>query len=250
MSSEHALTQRDRAKKEFVINSGTEIRILKDKYKITDDERTVKPMFFKMITLENGFKLSDNIRYRYFATSMDYLQKVISRFNFRAGREKKREVLPFMSMVKEPPNCVRQGYYYAQRDRIIEVIRASKDEKRLLFKDYDTMSKAEKEEVWVRAGEIKQACIEEVEKMTSSKSTMYLTLKELDNPECRDVSRFVFEVLFGKPDEAFYELLSESKEDVWSLVEDDDGAEEYYGIKFSRKSLRQVENEGENHEIA
>lgn len=229
----------DRAKREFVINSATEIGLLKKKYKITDDNRTVKPMFFKMITLENGYALSDNVRYRYFDTSMDYLQRIISRFNFREGREQKRTVVPFMSMVKEPQGNIRQGYYYMQRDRIINTIRAAKEERRKLFVDYDQMSKEDKEFVWAQAGEIKQDCIEEVERMSSCAATMYLILKELDNPAFRDVSRFVFEVLFGKPDEAFFTMIKNSTEDVYTLTEDENGDLEFYGFNFSKISIRQ-----------
>lgn len=224
----------DRAKKEFVINSTTELGLLKKKYRISDDNRTVKPMFFKMITLENGYALSDNIKYRYFDTAMDYLQKIISRFNFREGREQKRTIVPFMSLVKMPPNNVRQGYYYTHRDKIIKVIRDAKEERRKLFTDYDFMTKEEKEFVWKQAGDIKQECIEEVEKMSSCPATMYLVLKELDNPETRDVSRFVFEVLFGKPDEAFFRMLKDSKEDVYTLIRNDYGDIEFYGVKFSK----------------
>lgn len=231
----------DRAKREFVINSATEIGLLKQKYRITDDERTVKPMFFKMITLENGFALSDNIRYRYFHTAMDYLQKIVSRFNFREGREHKKTILPFMSMIKEPPNCVRQGYYYNQKERIISVIRDAKEERRKLFACYDTMSKDAKSIVRTRAGEIKQACIEEVEKMANSPSVMYLVLRELDNEEYRDVAKFVFEVLFGRPDEAFFAMIEESKEDIGTLVEDENGDISFHGLRFSMVSLRSGE---------
>lgn len=231
----------DRAKREFTINSTTEINILKRKYKITDDEKTVKPQFFKMITTENGFELSDNVRYKYFNTSMDYLQKIISRFNFREGRECKRSVVPFMSIVKEPTgNYSRQGYYYKQRDKIISVIRAAKEEKHKLFTGYDTMSQTEKENVWRYAGEIKQDCIEEVERLSSCPATMYLVLKDLDSPECRDVAKFVFEVLFGRPDEAFFTMILDSKEEVYTLIEDDDGELEFYGFHFSKVLLSET----------
>ena len=233
----------DRAKREFTINSTTEINILKRKYKITDDEKTVKPQFFKMITTENGFELSDNVRYKYFNTSMDYLQKIISRFNFREGRECKRSVVPFMSIVKEPSgNYSRQGYYYKQRDKIISVIRAAKEEKHKLFTGYDTMSQSEKESVWRYAGEIKQDCIEEVERLSSCPATMYLVLKDLDSPDCRDVAKFVFEVLFGRPDEAFFTMILNSKEDVYTLIEDDDGELEFYGFHFSKVLLSETAN--------
>lgn len=224
----------DRAKKEFVINSTTEINILKRKYKITDDERTVKPWFFKMITTENGYKLSDNIKYRYFNTSMDYLQKIISRFKFREGREKKREILPFMSIVKEPTGNVRQGYYYTQRDNIIAKIRSAKEETKRIYAGYEEMLPAEREAARNEAWEIKQSCIEEIEKMSSSPSTMYLVLKELDSPELKDVARFVFEVLFGRPDETFFEMIKDSRETVYTLEETPDGDLNYYGYTFKK----------------
>lgn len=230
----------DRAKREFVINSSTEINLLKKKYKITDNEKTVKPQFFKMITTENGFELSDNVRYRYFNTSMDYLQRIISRFNFREGRECKRQVVPFMSIVKAPPNNMRQGYYYAQRDRIINVIRAAKEEKQRLFDGYDTISPSDKENVWKAVGEIKQDCIDEIEMMSSCPSTMYLVLKDLDSPDNRDVARFVFEVLFGRPDEAFFTMILESKENVYTFKESEDGDFEFYGFKFKKVLLSEA----------
>lgn len=227
----------DRAKREFTINSTTELNALKRKYKIMDDAKTVKPQFFKMITTENGFELSDNVKYKYFNTSMDYLQKVISRFNFREGRECKRSVVPFMSIVKEPPNNVRQGYYYAQRDHIISVIRAANEEKKKLFIGYDTMSQSERENVWRCAGEIKQNCIEAVEKLSTRPAAMYLVLRDLDSPACRDVAKFVFEVLFGRPDEAFFAMIMDSKEDIYTLEEAPDGDLEYYGFRFRKVLL-------------
>ena len=227
----------DRAKKEFVINSGTELNILKKKYKITDDERTVKPWFFKMITTENGYALSDNIKYRYFETSMDYLQKIIGKFNFREGRDKKRDVSPFMSIVKKPEGNVNQGYYYSRKDKIVTTIREAKEETKRLYTGYDEMSTSDKEYVRSRAWEIKQNCIEEIEKMSSSPATMYLTLKELDNPEYKDVARYVFEVLFGRPDQAFFTMIRESRERVYTLVEDPEGELQYYDFKFTKVPL-------------
>lgn len=191
-------------------------------------------MFFKMITLENGFKLSDNTKYRYFNTSMDYLQKVISRFNFREGREQKREIIPFMDIVKEPPRYVRQGHYYSQRDKIIETIRQAREERKRLFCDYDTMTAEEKRNVWKMAGDIKQDCIEEVEKLSTSPAVLYLTLKELDNKADADVTRFVFEVLFGRPDEVFYQMLLDSQEPIDELVEDPAGNIRYYDFNFKK----------------
>ena len=229
----------DRAKKEFVVNSTTELNIIKRKYKITDDERTVKPYFFKMITTENGYALSDNIKYRYFHTSMDYLQQIINRFNFRKGRDKKKDVLPFMSIVRRPTGNVNQGYYYSQRDKIVGTIRAAKEETRRLYAGYDEMPPAEKEIAREQAWEIKQMCIDAITEMSSSPATMYLTLKSIDNPEYKDVARYVFEVLFGTPDKAFFTMIQESKEPIYGLVEDIMGDIQYYDFRFSKVRLSQ-----------
>lgn len=227
----------DRAKREFVINSATEINILKDKYKISYDEKTVKPMFFKMITTENGYELSENIHYRQFNTSMDYLQSILSKFKFREGRVQKRHVVPFMDMVKDPVQGYRQGYYYSRKDEIINIVRASYGERKKIFACYDTMDRDEQRLAWTQAGELKQKCIEDIDKLIKAPATMWLTLKELDNGENKDVSRFIFEVLFGRPDQQFFTLIKESKEDIYSLVERDDGDLRFYDFRFSKEKM-------------
>lgn len=231
----------DRAKKEFVINSTVELNLLKKKYKIMDEEKTVKPWFFKMITTENGFVLSDKTKYRYFETAMDYLQKIIGKFNFRVGRDKKKDVCPFMSIVSRPAGNVQQGYYYAQRDKIISTIRAAKDATRKMFIGYDEMTLSEKDLVKAEAWELKQNCIEEIEKMSSSPLAMYLTLKELDNPKTKDIARYVFEVLFGRPDQAFFTLIKKSRENVYTLVENAMGDIDIHGFKFLKIPLCEQE---------
>ena len=227
----------DRAKKEFVISSSAEINVLKKKYKITDDERTVKPWFFKMITTENGFVLSDKVKYRYFKTSMDYLQKIINKFHFREGRDRKKTVMPFMSLVKQPEGTVQHAYYYAQRDRIINAVRSAKEETKRIYAGYDQMLPAEREQARSLAWEIKQNCIEEIEKMSSTPSTMYLVLRELDNPENKDVSRFVFEVLFGRPDQAFFTMIKNSRENIYTLEENQAGDIQFYGYNFVKAPI-------------
>ena len=82
-----------------------------------------------------------------------------------------------------------------------------------------------------------QECILEIEKMSSCPATMYLVLRDLESKELRDVGRFVFEVLFGRPDEAFFTMIKESREEVYTLVEDDGGELEFYGFKFKRIPL-------------
>lgn len=168
---------------------------------------------------------------------MDYLQTIIGKFHFREGREKKRNVIPFMSMVKQPAGTIQHAYYYAQRDRIINAIRMTKEETKRIYAGYDLMTASEKDFARSQAWEIKQACIEEIEKMSSTPSTMYLVLRDLDNPEYRDIARYAFEILFGRPDKAFFTMIKESRENVFTLEETAEGDIEYYGYRFAKVPL-------------
>ena len=233
----------DSAKREYVINSTVELNILKKKYRIGDDEKAVKPRFFKMICVENGYKVPENVKYKDFDTAMDYLQKIISRFNFRESRKKKSEFLSFMSIVKEPTANVRQGYYYSRKDELIRTIREAREDIKRLYLGYEDKPLDEKEDVRVAASERRQDCIEAIMSMSDNPAVMYLTLKELDNPESKDVSRLVFDVLFGKPNESFYNMLKESRDDIYTLEDDPDGDIEFYGLKFSKKKVICTEND-------
>ena len=222
----------DKAKKEFIINSTNEISWLKAKYRIDEEGRQTKPMFFKMITIENGYKLSDNINYRYFKTPMDYLQRIITSANLKQARQDKTETVSFMSIVRKPENCNRQGYNSVQRDRIINIIRDAKTEIKKLYIGYDQKNREERELVWEAVAEKRQECINAIDRMSENPYTMYLTLKEIDNKEYRDVSRFIFEVLFGKPNESFFTMIKESKEPIAEIVEDTNGSLKFYDFSY------------------
>ena len=191
-------------------------------------------MFFKMITLENGYELSDQINYRYFETTMDYLQRIIKSQNFRQARQYKINIIPFMDIVKTPNIPGRAGHYWIQKERIIDKIRQAKKDISKMYIDYDLKSKEEKEIVWENVAERKQDCVNEIDRMSESEGTMYLVLKEIDNEEYKDVARFVFEVLFGKPNESFFKMIEASKEDLYQLVEDKEGDVKLYDFTYKK----------------
>lgn len=227
----------DKAKKEFIINSTNEISILKSKYKLEDDGKTIKPMFFKMITLENGFKLNNLVKYKYFKTAMDYLQKLVASYNFRQSRAYKQVFIPFLDIIKKPEMAIRQGYYCSQRDKIVSLVREAKDDISKMYINYDNKKKSERELIWQAAIERKQACVEVIEKITENPYTMYITLKQIDQKEFRDVSRFMFEVLFSKPNETFFKMILDSKEDLYQLIECQGGDVRLYDYDYIKVIL-------------
>ena len=234
----------DKAKKEYEVDVCKELNQIKEKYQITKlvkdkngetTEKVVKPMFFKMITIENGYDISERHLYKYFDTPMDYLQKRLSKFQFRLGREQKQDILPFSSIVKKVIIPNDNGYYYRQMKRIIDIVRDTNKELRNLYKDYEEKTKEEKEEVKSIASEIKQTCIEYVNDISIHNATMYLLLTALDKKENRDVKRRIFLTLFGTPNKTFFTMISDNQGIINELYECSDGNITLYDMKYSIK---------------
>ena len=230
-------TEIDRAKKEFEINSMKEIKRLKDKYKIAKNEKIIKPMFFKMITLENGYELSNKIQYKYFKTSMDYLQRALSSYNYFKTQGKKDEAIPLISIVKEPPLNFDAGYYCSQRDRIIDIVRTTKASINYLYLDYDLKTKGEKEIVKRQVADIRQECVEYIDSLSTNEHIMYLLLKDIERKPYKDISKFIFEILFGTPNKAFFTMIINNQEKMWQLKEHEDGNIKLYDYMFIKRKI-------------
>lgn len=222
----------DKAKKEFTIDSGKEIDILKRKYHLEEDGKTLKPMFFKMITTENGYELSPDTLYRYFDTPMDYLQKIITSANYRQARLTNKDLISLMDIIKKP--AAKSGKYNLIRDKIIEMIKLYKTRITETYIGYDDKDASGKKLTRELAAQLKQECETAISKMSSHEHLMYLVLKEVEKKENRCIKNLMFELMFGKPDETFMKMVEASKEPVYMLTEDEEGDEKYYDFCFKR----------------
>ena len=222
----------DRAKKEYTLSSAKILDELKKKYRIVEDEKFVKPMFFKMITMENGFKLNEKHSYKYFKTPMDFLQKQISSFNFRKNRNDKEEFLPFSDMIKIPNMSLINGKKYAQRDRILSLVTDLKEQINSLFVGYNLKSKDEKKAVLQDVNHIKETSVKYINDLTISEATMYLLLKSLDDPQYKNITKHIYSTLFGTPNKVFFKMITESPDSILKLVENDYGVIDIFGFNF------------------
>lgn len=228
----------DRAKKEFTINTMTEIKKLQEKYKITDGEKIVKPKFFKMICIENGYKPGKNIEYKDYMTTMDYLQKVISKFNFRMSRENKKDLLPFSSIFEEPPVNARQGFYYKKRTELLKKVEETKTEIKKIYLDYDNKTSEAKQIAKKKAGELKQECVNYIMETCDNPSVIYLCLRAVEEKAYKNMSSLLFEVLFGTPNSVFYDMIKENnKNRLFTLEMDPNGDVEFYKLRFKRVGI-------------
>ena len=224
----------DKAKKEFTVDSGKEIDVLKRKYHLEEDGKTLKPMFFKMITTENGYELPPDTMYRYFETPMDYLQKIVTSAKYRQARRANKTIIPLMDIVRKPSRDSMPGVYNSVRDKIIEMIKFYKvkiSENYIGYDEKDKMGRALAREF---AAQLKQQCVSAIEKMSSHEYLMYLVLKEVEKKENRSIRNLMFEAMFCKPNETFMRMIERSKEPIFMIVEDAEGAEKYYDFHFKR----------------
>lgn len=232
----------DRAKKEFVISSTKELQILKNKYQ--KELGKTRPKFCKRITEGNGYKISNTMKYKYFYTPMDYVQQVINSYL------KKRQVrkpntnhsfLPFADMIKfpniKPESLQTHPIYYDKRDRIIDIIRETRRTIQGLYTGFKEKSPTEKEYVKRQVDTETLTCINYIEKIIESEAVMYLLLQSISSQESQDVSRFVFRVLFGRPNTKFFTMIKESKEPIGKLVEDKFGNIQLYDFTYLKSFI-------------
>ena len=228
----------DKAKKEFVVDTGKEIRKLKKKYEIIEQGKQVKPTFFKRITLNNGYSLSGNIKYKHFDTTMEYIQKIVNSYSRKHIRKVPEKYEPLMSIVRDPnisSTGSDQGYYYSQVHRIIDIIQETKRNITSLYANYDTASKDEREIIRNNVADIKQECVEYIDKISCSEGVMHLLLREVEKN--KELSRFIFEILFGTPNKQFFKMIIDSKEDLSELVEWKNGNIQLYNFLFYKQKI-------------
>lgn len=252
----------DRAKKEFEVSAVKEIDRLKKKYlryqiekipvvgsdEISEIKRMIKPLFFKMITLNNGYSLNPAHIYQQFETPMDYLQEAVGKFNFRKNKDKD-EVIPFLSIIEDGRFLKPSKFHYEKKDKIIDRIIELKKEMNSLYIGYYEKPKDKREKIKRTVMEKKQECIDYINDVSLTPTTMYLLLKEIDEmdsyrkeqkrqefddevliPSC---SRLIFGTLFGTPNEIFYDMIDQ-KPDKTEIVADKDGEINLFGYNYTK----------------
>lgn len=172
---------------------------------------------------------------------MDYVQKAVNRYVRKYNRGKQINYEPLISIIKPPPNMqlenVRQGHYYEQCNRIIELVRDTRKNISHIYSGYDEKTKAEKEICVKLANDAKQDCINYIETIACSDGAMYLLLKAISKEQNSDIARFMFEVLFGTPNKQFFKMIIESRETLCELVEWENGNIPLYDYLYYKQKI-------------
>lgn len=215
----------DKSKKEFEVNTKREIDLLKNKYQIVNNEKIVKPMFFKNITCDNGYKLSKNHKYIYFDTPMDYVQWHIKEFK-KQLKNKKQEFEGFSILVKK----LEQKYSrndYKKRDKVLSILENTKKEIAMLFSSSDKNF-----ETHLEYEHLKNICAEQINKIADTEYSIYILLKILEDNNYKNIHKLLFYSLFSLPNKKLFEMIVEKENNSGELVECNDGDIKLYDFKF------------------
>ena len=222
----------DSAKKEFTIDNAQELKLLRKKYlEKDDDEKTVKPYFFKYIQKYKGYYDPEKNNYKMHKTTMDYLEKSVDRYRRRRSKlDKNTKFIKFYSILKTEAYKPKQVY----REQVARIIRLIKDYRNICG-SISSQESLPNDVKYKRKYEERQKLIEYIGKLKFSNNTMVYMLKTLDNKKYKSIYKTIFEILFGYPNTSFYEFIQESKEPAYSLEKDENGKIQLYNIKFSPK---------------
>ena len=210
----------DKAKRMFDVDTIKLLDILKSRYAIYTEvngkEKFTKPLFFRNITLGNGYSINPNQHYRQFETSMDYLQKVIDKF-----RADKIEIknLPFYEIIKPISiNWNKVGTtQYTKVTAIINEIKELRSNIQTMYIDYKSKSKEDKKIISQEVQTLRQKCIESISSKSFNEIELYLLLKEIDKDKNAGYARTIFDTLFAIGNNTLYEMIRDASETRYKI---------------------------------
>ena len=221
----------DSAKRINPADNVKELKKLRDKYTDRDDlGRYIKPLFFMYLEKYKGYYDSDRIAYQPHKTTMDFLQKHISKFR-QPRKSSKENYVEFVDILK-PPTDKEEIVQYWNVSRAVQLVRDTRTAIAEMWSKSNKLSNTEKFRCTV---EIKRKCAEEVGRLPINSYTMYYLLCMISQKKYTDISTTLFAILFSTPSKAFWDFVNKSKEPLPTLIESDDGELKLYGFTFTKK---------------
>lgn len=218
----------DKAKKEFDISSGAEIKTIKEKWiKKTADNKTIKPAFLGFIAQTKGYRNSEKKKYTYYNTTMDYLLRELN--NYRSRKTNKSELLPLSECFRFSnfnPNSVNKK----QISKIIKICEAAVASINAIWRaDYYSP-----EEKYILASQCKDDLIFDTRKLKINIHTMFSLIERTDMKKYSHISRVLFYALFNYKNKEIIEIMKQLTPSGSYIAEDKDGDIELYGVHFKR----------------
>lgn len=218
----------DKAKKEFDIDNLKELKAIRDKYKILDDETelVVRPYFFKFLSQQKGFFIEGKKCYKKHHTAMDYLAECIDEYNTRAIPTPRYK---FSDVLAEPETrVVNQRRPNKNAKVIIDNLRQCQKDIIKIWKNkkYDYNLKSD------LLYELQQKQVNIIQNLKLSKSTMYYLVNLIENEEYKDIRSLLFYGLFSTGNKSFYDLLEDNRDTIKILHEIQGGSIKLFDFEY------------------
>lgn len=222
----------DRAKKEFPVDSTTELKRMRKKYSsllTMTDGRKRMPYFLGYIADIKNYKNIDRKDYQKYDTTMDLLHTCIS--NRRSSKSKGSNFLSFAEIFK-PLEYDKNKVHKQQVTKIIELAKDTYTYNQMTAQN-SCLTSEEKHIHIVRA---KEDLLYEINRMKINEHTMFRLLWTLDEHKNSSTRNLLFYLLFNYKNEILTDLLKQYNRINTYLVEDKDGEIAIYNCKFTKKS--------------
>lgn len=231
----------DSAKREFDVDITKMLNLLKKKYavytEVNGKQLLTKPMFFKNITIGNGYSLNGNHHFRYFETSMDYLQKAIDRF--RADKIKNKN-LSFYEIIKpiDIDWTKATAKRYKKVNKVIEEIKMLRNKIQELYIDYHNKSKEEKSIVVKEVSLLKSQYVNILDSRHFSEIELYLLLREIDKEKNSGYARTIFNTLFSMANPLLYDMIRDTSEGIYKITKKtNENSVDLFGYTYFKKKI-------------
>lgn len=222
--NEYCQRNSDKAKKEFVINTGAELRSLRTKYQIKKDEKAVKPWFFAHIVKRKGYYDPVHKAYIKFKTSMDYLQEAINSYTYRVNRYESTEYLPFYMLVNNS-RCRCDAVDHALIDQIFTKTRELKNRTNYIYK----MDSSEMKYQLICDAKLQYNNY--IASLKMNRSTTSALLQSIESEYVKSYAKTLFYSLFSNANESLFQFVMEDTTQE-RLIPKSDGDVMVYGYRF------------------
>lgn len=217
----------DKAKKEFEVDTKAEIDKIRRKHiDKTEDGRTILPRFLGYIAKTKGYYDNHKKQYSYYKSSMDFVEKMMSRVRFGRGKSYLK-----LSDLIDPTITGKVAANYKQRNLVLEKI--ADENKRIgaiaCAKSIDPLVRTEE------IHKIKTETNNEVLKMKMNVNTIKLLISLIEDKRNIKIRSRLFNLLFDPKNESFYAALEKSRTPISELEQNDSGDINIYGYNFKIK---------------
>ena len=216
----------DKAKKEFDVNTKSEVDTIRAKYAQRDkNDKSIIPKFLGYIARTKGYYDNRRKSYEYYETSMDYIQQYLSKLKFKHPTQ----YLPFSDLFKTTAG--KASANYSQRSVVLSEITKAKNAIHLISSSVSYS----KEEKYQRMYEIISERDRRINSLKLNLNTIRLLVRTIDNKKYSQYRKGLFDTLFANRNDDFYKALIEIKEPISEISSDPMGDIDIYGYKYKIK---------------